>query len=48
VFGVVTGLHVGKRKNRGSVLDKGKRIPLLENFQTETEGHTTSSATNLG
>jgi hypothetical protein len=38
----ITGFHVGRRRNRGKI------IPLLENFQTESGGHTTSSATNLG
>jgi len=43
VIGIVTGLHAGRRRNRGSVLDKGKRIPLLENFQTESGDHTAPS-----
>jgi hypothetical protein len=48
MVGIVTGLHVGRRRKRCSVLENGKRIPHLENFQIESGGHTTSSLTNLG
>jgi len=44
----VTGLHVGRRRSRGSVLDKGKRILLLEYFQNESGGHRAPSSKIFG